>query len=366
MKFIVARCPNCGAHVEVDKDSDSARCEYCGSKVMIAETLENYKFNNLSKVEKFIIIGDRFYRDNNYKDAYNNYAKALELNPKHEYAMLKKGFCKSLSSDYSNLDIKSAIEAVKKVEKTMKNENLEERYNNAVKECQDVIDEANDKMFRYYEDVGLFEKDVPYFNSKLEECLSAYEYLYSTVENEELKEELLYSIIKEIDNILMSKPYLNGRVMQSGVPSKSFYHLSSEDISRYRKTRYAYVQELDRLKTPAMNRNTGSQVFHVNSLLDEFYNMTNGEKIGLLASIVFCIIGVLASVGEEKSWLYVPCILTAASLFPPIKRELIKRFEVQKKSIGILINIARVVLIVLTGILVFGAVFEDVSMEVFW
>ena len=350
MKFIVARCPNCGAHVEVDKDSDSGRCEYCGSKVMIAEALENYKFNNLSKVEKFIILGDRFYRDNNYKDAYDNYSKALQLDPKHEYAMLKKGFCKSLSSEYKNLDIKSAIGVIKKVEKSMKNANLEERYNNAVKECQDVIDEANDKLFRYYEDVGLEEKDVPYFNSKIIECLNAFEYLYSTVNDEELKEDLLSSIINEIDKVLMSKAYLNGRMMQCGVPSKDFYNLSSEDVIKYRSDRYKYARELANLKTPKMNRKTNTQTASTPDILDEFYNMSPKEKASFIAGLMFIMAGMVCAFAS-RSILYIPCVLTGGLLFPQVKKFLIKRYGYKSKNLGVLINITRVILVVVTCIL---------------
>ena len=43
MNFIAARCPNCGANIEVDQDLEHAFCSYCGSKIIIQGAVQKVK-----------------------------------------------------------------------------------------------------------------------------------------------------------------------------------------------------------------------------------------------------------------------------------------------------------------------------------
>ena len=49
--LISARCPVCGATLNVDSDQKQALCEYCGTKFLIQED------NGLKKTEVIIIHG---------------------------------------------------------------------------------------------------------------------------------------------------------------------------------------------------------------------------------------------------------------------------------------------------------------------
>lgn len=40
MKIIALKCPNCNADIELDQDREFGFCNYCGSKIMIADAVQ--------------------------------------------------------------------------------------------------------------------------------------------------------------------------------------------------------------------------------------------------------------------------------------------------------------------------------------
>lgn len=51
MKLKDAKCPNCGANIEVNEKLEKSICQYCGSTVMVEEAIEKYKVEISGKVE---------------------------------------------------------------------------------------------------------------------------------------------------------------------------------------------------------------------------------------------------------------------------------------------------------------------------
>ena len=43
MKLVAAKCPNCGASIDVDKDSESTKCDFCKSKIIVEDAIAKYK-----------------------------------------------------------------------------------------------------------------------------------------------------------------------------------------------------------------------------------------------------------------------------------------------------------------------------------
>jgi len=50
-KLKQAKCPNCGANIEVDSSKDKVKCEFCGSTIEVEEAVEKYKIELSGKVE---------------------------------------------------------------------------------------------------------------------------------------------------------------------------------------------------------------------------------------------------------------------------------------------------------------------------
>ena len=43
MNFVAAKCPNCGAEIQVDKNLETAFCSYCGSKMLVQDAVNRVR-----------------------------------------------------------------------------------------------------------------------------------------------------------------------------------------------------------------------------------------------------------------------------------------------------------------------------------
>lgn len=104
MKLTSAKCPNCGADIKVNKNEEKATCEYCNSEIIVEDAIAKYKLvvegkvelKNVPKLENYLKLGERAYKDGEFDDAYKNYSKALELAPDHALSILRQGISKTL------------------------------------------------------------------------------------------------------------------------------------------------------------------------------------------------------------------------------------------------------------------------------
>ena len=60
MKLVAAKCPSCGANIDVDKDSDKTKCEFCHSTILVEDAIAKVKVEVTGNIEiknlpKFII-----------------------------------------------------------------------------------------------------------------------------------------------------------------------------------------------------------------------------------------------------------------------------------------------------------------------
>lgn len=51
MKLVPAKCPSCGANIEVNENLEKAICQYCGTTVIIQEAVEKYKIEISGEVK---------------------------------------------------------------------------------------------------------------------------------------------------------------------------------------------------------------------------------------------------------------------------------------------------------------------------
>ena len=43
MKFVAAKCPSCGANIQVDEDTKKCFCQFCGSQIFVEEAIQMIK-----------------------------------------------------------------------------------------------------------------------------------------------------------------------------------------------------------------------------------------------------------------------------------------------------------------------------------
>jgi len=82
MKLVTLKCPGCGATLDVNKELETATCNYCGKKIFIED-------ENTSKEERIIkTISKEIEKFRNYKSS-EEYQKKLEIKHKEEIRSLK-------------------------------------------------------------------------------------------------------------------------------------------------------------------------------------------------------------------------------------------------------------------------------------
>ena len=104
MRLTSAKCPNCGADIRVNKEEEKTVCEYCNSEVLVEDAIAKLKvvvkgeveLKGVPKLESYLKLGDRAYKDGKFDEAYINYSKALELDPDNAIAILRQGISKVL------------------------------------------------------------------------------------------------------------------------------------------------------------------------------------------------------------------------------------------------------------------------------
>lgn len=252
MKLVVAKCPSCGAKIDVDQDSNSTKCDYCGSQVIVEEAIQKYKvevtgkveINNLPLLDNYLKIGEMHYNDKEYEEAYKQYSKACDLDPQNYIAILRKGLSKASYSTYNDFDINYAINGMKNAYKIMIEQNLEENeINKYILECNDSICYLEKCIEEYYKKSLLNKEEITELISKLLKCIEAEEYLYSIIETEkDAKRKVVDSIIAMIDYTLKSKVYKTAYEYVKN-PAAYGYYLDKNIKNELYEKRKKYVNE---------------------------------------------------------------------------------------------------------------------------
>lgn len=222
MKLVAAKCPSCGADIEVDKNSDKTKCEFCNTKIIVDEAIQKYKVevsgnievDNLPKLENYLKLGERYYIDLDYKESFKNYSKALELDPDNFLVVLRYGITKSLLSLSNGFDIKSLQNGLKNALKLLDENDYTK--NICISEANDALIEIVNKLMDSYKNNNLMTNNmISELNRKLIDCVYAFDSLIPhIIDNDFLKKNIYNNLIYTIDCILMAKKYKNPNQQQ--------------------------------------------------------------------------------------------------------------------------------------------------------
>jgi len=287
MKIVKAKCPSCGEKIDVDEYSDKTRCEFCKESVNVSEAIEKLevennkevKLNN-SKVDNLFKNADRSYRNNEFGKAYDLFSKVLDLDPDNQEAILKKGFCKFLDSDFSKSDINVVL--------------------NSIIDVYELLDESNyDKLFDYIEEtyriVSKYERIInKIFDSKLllldevknnqlkfVSCLKVYDYLYNISKDDEQKLKIANKIIDTCDSVNESRKYDTGKLVKGEKLVKDYYSSFPNVKSMkndYNKILFGVEDDVKEEKT-----------LEKNSVLDNNKSNNNDFSLKLMYYLVYCL-----------------------------------------------------------------------------
>jgi tetratricopeptide (TPR) repeat protein len=158
MPLDVARCPSCGAQLEVSKSSEIMTCEYCGSKVVVNESLNGIK----GETKNFLDLANNEFKLGNYEKARQYFEKVLETNPKNYTALFLKGLSSGQQFNINDFKFKELLQGYSDARKYIPDEGIKDFisyasdsfYNHGLN-CEKVLQEnfvygVDDKKLGYY------------------------------------------------------------------------------------------------------------------------------------------------------------------------------------------------------------------------
>lgn len=118
MPLVPAKCPQCGANIEIDDSKDAGICKYCGTAFITEKAINNYNTyvtnnNNFAganinvmagNIDNLIKMAENAESAGNAKEANEYYSRALELDPSNKKALIGKGVTACESSTVTSIN----------------------------------------------------------------------------------------------------------------------------------------------------------------------------------------------------------------------------------------------------------------------
>jgi len=95
MAFVAARCPSCGANLQLDNGQEKGFCQYCGTQIVVQEAIKKIRIDNSHMVDNWMNMAMSAYDAGNMEEAYEYFTKSLKYNPQ----MVKPFFIKVCLQD---------------------------------------------------------------------------------------------------------------------------------------------------------------------------------------------------------------------------------------------------------------------------
>lgn len=106
MALKAVKCPSCGGDLYLDDDREFGFCQFCGTKVMLHETVHVKHQLDLSGVARnHLLLARNEFADGKYREAYEHYTKVLEADHEQCEALTRRGICASYLTRISNINM---------------------------------------------------------------------------------------------------------------------------------------------------------------------------------------------------------------------------------------------------------------------
>ncbi len=329
MKLVAAKCPSCGANINVDRSLKFTKCEYCNTEILVEEAVENLlkvELKDSPSLDNYLKLGNRYYENQEFEEAYKVYSKAEEIDPDNPIVVLRRGLCRCMVSDYNNLDIMAAINGMKTSYELMKKMRLSKQdINQSINDTGTVLYLTKKYIVDVYNRNQLNKEQTKGYIERLEKCLDGYLYLDQIVDGDsELEEKIVHSIIEIIDIIL-------------GNANNSKYQLSSSYMNELKAKKKEYLNRVGKTSYSVKNTISKEKVVGVESKTSIVWDIV------CYITIFFLFIMFLGSLFNGESFITIfTWFFAIISFIPPLKRFLMKKFG---SNMGMIVIIVRVILL---------------------
>ena len=330
MKLTAAKCPSCGADIKVDRSLKFTKCEYCNSRIIVEEAIENLiqvELKDVPTFDNYLKLGNRYWENKEFSEAYQAYSRAVEIEPDNPLVVLRRGLSRSMASDYNHFEITSAISGLKSSISLMKKMSFSRQdIYQSIEETLRVIVVSRDYLLEVYQSHQFTMDQTIGYIERLEACLDGFYYLESVVEKDSLLEQnIVRSIIETIDIIL-------------GKVSDANYQLDRSFIKDLKNKRKQYASKVkgELTSNPVISRGKVVSVKDKHSIVFDIlcYLMIFFLGIMFLGSIF----------NHESIFIILLWLLCMISFIPPIKKIFMRRFGVGS---GWIMIVVRVILLVI-------------------
>ena len=338
MKLVAAKCPSCGANINVDRSLKFTKCDYCNTEIMVEEAVENLlkvELKDSPTLDNYLKLGNRYFDNQEFEEAYKVYSKAEEIDPDNPIVVLRRGLCRTLITDYNVLDINSSINGMKTAYSLMKKMKIsKDEINICINDTGTVLYITKKYIVDVYNRNKLDKEQTKGYIDRLEACLDGYIYLDSIVEGDKALENRIVSSIIEIIDIIL------------GNTNDTKYHLSSSYVNELKEKKKNYMARKGESSNKVEKFIPKEKVVDVESKKSIF-----GDVLCYLM-IFFLSIMFLGSIfNGENIFIILAWLITIISFIPPLKRILMKKFG---SSMGPIVLVARIALVILCLVVLVG------------
>lgn len=344
MKLTAAKCPSCGADIKVDRSLKFTKCEYCNSRIIVEEAIENLiqvELKDVPTLDNYLKLGDRYYNNKDFAEAYKSYSKAEEIDPDNPLIILRKGLSRSMATDYNHFEVYSAVNGLKSSLSLMKKMSLStDDIHKSISETLEVLVISRNYLLEVYQNHNFTMDQTIGYIERLEACLDGFYYLDSIVDKKsKLEQEIVINIVETIDMIL-------------GKANESNYQLERSYIKKLQQKRKLYVSRIN-------GGYSSSKVVSKGKVIA--VNEKNFILYTIMCYLMVFFLGImfLGSIfSHESIFLIMIWLLAIISFIPFFKKLFIKHFGM---GLGWIIIAIRIILLVIAFLLLASGenVFEN-------
>ncbi len=307
MKLVAAKCPNCGANIDVDKDSDTTKCEFCHSKIIVEDAIAkvkieisgNVEIKNIPKYENYVTLADRYYHELMLKEAKSEYKKALELNPHNPKLIFREKICRACTMSFERTNENLVSEAFDEIKEKITDKT---ELSNYIKECSNAMAYIITKTVDYYNENNLDYSKVIDVHYRISACAINIKYFKNYVDEKDKETKLL------ILEHYISACHLLTKDLRYKIPrsqNKGIYKVSYKEKKKYVEN--MRIAEAERNELLKENRDLKDKShIHISKT-----NYFSEEKVYIYCVILFILNILLGIVGIciFNIWAILVCII---------------------------------------------------------
>ncbi len=111
MTFRAAKCPECGADIQVPQDRDAVKCMYCGKNIIVRQAIQA---SAGPQVRNWMRLASAAAEAGNHEEAYGYYTRVLEIEPENYEAWLGKAIAAGWGSGLNSARFSELIAGIER------------------------------------------------------------------------------------------------------------------------------------------------------------------------------------------------------------------------------------------------------------